>query len=41
MIAMVRSTSMHEGVFIHESACVDEPCEIGEGTEDLALLPRA
>ncbi len=24
---------MHEGVFIHESAYVDEPCEIGEGTK--------
>jgi len=24
---------MHEGVFIHESSYVDEPCEIGEGTK--------
>lgn len=24
---------MHEGVFIHESAYVDEPCEIGVGTK--------
>ena len=26
--------------FVHPSAYVDEPCEIGEGTQDLALLPR-
>ncbi len=27
------AASLHPGVQIHPSACVDEPCEIGEGTK--------
>ena len=30
---MSEDNAKYPGVFIHESAYVDEPCEIGEGTK--------
>ena len=30
---MTDSVELHPGVQIHESACVDEPCEIGQGSK--------
>ena len=35
--AMSEDNAKYPGVFIHESAYVDEPCEIGEGTKILTL----